>query len=678
MLHLCIMKNCNCLKTNHYNFQQPPYFVHNHQNIENIGFSVRVYFYYISYANNIINMLFSMIPIDFTTIISNTAFGLENPNSSKKEENPEKTSKKQTEKIHSTFRLPMEYLDKSEVFALSPIVASDLELVESTSQEGKPIYDSFFQTKHDFAKNIVSDIGSHYTTNIDYLKDTQHVIRDTGDYIEKMKSDIDSHYSVPCDKIMTIWKDLKEDDDFLDKYSYMEWSMLKHLNESSTFLQCLSIISIVSPLLSLVLPLLFLLFPFVILKLQGIPITFSIYLDVLRDIAKNHFIGKLFTMDSFTWDRIAYLLVSLGLYGFQIYQNITSCFHFYENTKKINTHLFEMKQYVGYSITSMQTFLDIHKNKCFYWQFCQETEKHLVLLRKLNTLLQSIQPFKHSVSKFNELGHMMKCFYELHANTEYETSLRYSIGFEGYIQNILGIHENLVLGHVNFATFERDASGNMYTNFQGQFYPVLKEKEPVPNNCDLSKNMIVTGPNASGKTTFLKTTMLNILFSQQFGCGFYQSANVAPYTHIHSYLNIPDTSERDSLFQAESRRCKEILDIIETSSGSPNVRHFCIFDELYSGTNPGEATKSGYSFLKYLSKIENVDFILTTHYVSICDKLKKHKKIQNYKMFVENLEDGTVKYTYKIKKGISKQNGAIHILKEMNYPQEIIDSFENC
>lgn len=56
---------------------------------------------------------------------------------------------------------------------------------------------------------------------------------------------------------------------------------------------------------------------------------------------------------------------------------------------------------------------------------------------------------------------------------------------------------------------------------------------------------------------------MNIILSQQIGYGFYDSANINPYDYLHSYLNIPDTSGRDSLFQAESRRCKEILDSLE-------------------------------------------------------------------------------------------------------------------
>jgi DNA mismatch repair ATPase MutS len=123
-----------------------------------------------------------------------------------------------------------------------------------------------------------------------------------------------------------------------------------------------------------------------------------------------------------------------------------------------------------------------------------------------------------------------------------------------------------------------------------------------------------------------------------------------------------------------NRNDNYLIDIIGNDKNNKVDRHFCIFDELYSGTNPTEATKSAYAFLLYLSKRENVDFILTTHYVSICKKLKRSSKIQNYKMLID-LSGGTnnVKYTYKMKKGISKIQGAILILEEMNYPREIID-----
>jgi DNA mismatch repair ATPase MutS len=104
-------------------------------------------------------------------------------------------------------------------------------------------------------------------------------------------------------------------------------------------------------------------------------------------------------------------------------------------------------------------------------------------------------------------------------------------------------------------------------------------------------------------------------------------------------------------------------------------RHFGIFDELYSGTNPVEATKSAYSFLLYLSKFENVDYILTTHYVDICSRLTKAStRIENWKMDAKMDENGDIEYNYTISKGISTIQGAIKVLRDMEYPEEIINT----
>ena len=193
---------------------------------------------------------------------------------------------------------------------------------------------------------------------------------------------------------------------------------------------------------------------------------------------------------------------------------------------------------------------------------------------------------------------------------------------------------------------------------------------PVKNTISFNKNMIITGPNASGKTTILKSTLINILLSQQFGCGFYESATIKPYKHIHCYLNIPDTSGRDSLFQAEARRCKEILDAVENNATDT---HFCAFDELYSGTNPDEAEKSAISFMKYITKYKNVSLLLTTHFIKVCKKLEKASTIVNCKMISEKKNNELI-HTYELKEGISDVKGGIMVLRQMNYPKEIIDN----
>ena len=570
--------------------------------------------------------------------------------------------------IPTTFKLPITYLDSNRIHLLSETVSNDLELFHSPTNNA--MYNQLFKPKNGFANKMIPEWNKHFTTDVAFLEDTKQVLQDMPKFKELLSTNTNT-YSVDYDKLTEIWTHTKTNPEFLTKYSYIEWDFLKQFNQSSSFLQYVSFIQLMSPLISLFLPVLLLLFPFLILKAQGMPITFELYSEVLKSIASNHFIGKaLSSMDTLTPDKVVYIVFTMGIYLFQIYQNMNQCNHFYKNIYRINDYLLELQKYIQYSIHSMTNFIEIHRNKVTFTPFLTETGKYVENLQCFYNELVHIQPFEYSFSKIGELGYMLKCFYELHSNQIYEKAISYSFGFEGYINNLLGVAENLEEGIVSFSQF--DTSGNC--NIVKQYYPILCNNDTiVKNNIEFDKNIIISAPNAGGKTTMIKTTAINIIFSQQLGCGFYKSCVLNPYTHIHSYLNIPDTSERDSLFQAESRRCKDIIDIIQENN-TVHHRHFCIFDELYSGTNPTEATKSAYAFLTYLSKFSNVNFMLTTHYITICKKFIKSDRIQNYKMLVHELDSGVLDYTYKMKRGISKIQGAITILKQLNYPQEIIDT----
>jgi DNA mismatch repair ATPase MutS len=267
-----------------------------------------------------------------------------------------------------------------------------------------------------------------------------------------------------------------------------------------------------------------------------------------------------------------------------------------------------------------------------------------------------------------EVGHILKTFYELYDDPLYNDAFLYSFGFNGYLDCLNGLKKNIDERKVNTAVFlvKKEKKNNKIMNY----YAALKDGEPVKNNVIFKKNIIITGPNASGKTTILKSSLINIIFTQQFGFGFYDSMKICPYKHIHCYLNIPDTSGRDSLFQAEARRCKEIIDVVDSDKKDT---HFCAFDELYSGTNPDEAATSASAFMEYLVKNANVSCLLTTHFVKVCKQLKKNKMVENYHMKTDK-EGSRIKYLYKLEKGISTVKGGINVLSDMNYPQEILDN----
>ena len=570
------------------------------------------------------------------------------------------------------FRLPIDYLEGSRRFELSGVVSKDLELVGE-----KGMYSYLLHPTHLFGNAMIPHWNKSYTTDIDFLNDTQSIIKKLGSQSPNIE-----RKDLKCSQILAIWEEMKYDPSFLEKYSFIDWEMLKSFNNSTTFLQSISMINIISPLLSLIFPILLILIPFFLLKAQGISISVETYIDTLKTVAHSHIIGRtLLNMGSLQWDKIFYMIISFGMYFFQIYQNITICTRFFRNVEFVNRTLLDLRTYIDITILEMDKYLPLIQEHPSYNPFKKTIENHYYNLVQYKKEIQDVKLY----NKFNlqDVGYMLKCFYTFHDNKSLEESFRFSMGFNGYMDNLYGIIENHSYGNIEYTTFindgdvendkEHNNNAKKHTLFKKQYYPPLIEDVPIMNDTSFEKNIILSGPNKAGKTTILKTSLINIIFSQQFGMGFFKEGRLLPYTYIHSYLNIPDTSGRDSLFQAESRRCKEILDIIINNTDLKK-RHFCIFDELYSGTNPDEATTAGQAFLSYLNTYKNVDFILTTHYLKICNHYKKSDKIQNYKMSVlVSPDDEEYEYTYKMKKGISKIKGGLNVLKDLEYPSAIIE-----
>jgi len=589
------------------------------------------------------------------------------------------------ENINDHFKLPIHY-NKNKT-AIKQNIISDLELIKSIDASSNPIYNYFFNSKlNDNSKDknnnnilsekIINQVSEYYTTDIDFLKDNQKLLKN---FIPIEK---EHEYT----KIIEMWNEIKGDTGFKERYYYIDWPMWEFLNNSQHFLQFMSIYNMASPVISLFVPIIILIIPFFIIRLKGLTLTIQEYVDILKVVISQHSVGKLFTQfSSVSFQEKIYLVVSAGFYCFSIYQNILVCYRFHDNMKKIHTYFDYFRNYMNNTIESMKNYNKYCEKLelCSHKEFINSLNDKIVILNEIKSKLDVVSEFKYSIKKLPEIGHILKTFYEIYDNKIYEDAIMYSFGFNGYIDCIIGLQENIKQGKINFTQFtqnnktkdkkdKKDKKNKNKNIFKNSYYACLKDKKHIKNTINLNKNIIISGPNASGKTTIIKSTLINIIVSQQFGCGFYDSAVLKPYDHIHCYLNIPDTSGRDSLFQAEARRCKEIIDIIDEDLKSNNT-HFCAFDELYSGTNPEEASISAIAFMKYIIKNKYVNSILTTHFIDVCNKLDNHKSIQNH--YMETNKNGNkLEYLYQLKNGISKVKGGINVLYEMNYPSEIIEN----
>ena len=557
--------------------------------------------------------------------------------------------KYKVEDISDYFQLPISYNDKK--MDVPENVKTDLEL--SNIKDGKSLYNTLFTNDNVYSKQISEMWSENYTYDKKFIKDTQKMLK------QKYITDI---------PVLECWDKIKGDDEFDERYQYININAFKFLNESSMVLQCLCFYKFISPLITLIYPIIMLFVPFILMRYwNNMSISYSQYYSILKMMLMSNSLVKLFTDFSLSnWRQTIYLLFSAGMYIFSLYQNIMSCVDFHKNMKHINNYVVELKKYMKNEILIMNDF----QNKCnfsnlsTYEPFIKNMNKHKEVMVKSLSMFENIVSYSWNVHNLSHMGFSLKVLYFIYYNSDFHNAIMYSFGFNGYLLNINDIQKNIQNKNINIATISKT------TKFNKAYYPMFKNKKHVKNTYLLKNNLIISGPNASGKTTMLKTTLFNILISQQIGYGFYEKANIKIYKHIHSYLNIPDTSDRDSLFQAEARRCREIIDVLTKDE---KASHFCIFDELYSGTNPYEANASAYAFIKYMLH-KNIDFMLTTHFVELCENLDKEKGLENCQMTIKCNKDDEITYLYKLISGISKYKGGIHVLKQLQYPEEIIEN----
>ena len=650
--------------------------------------------------------------------------------------------------ITTTFKHPISYTDPEKLHELPMSIIEDLEMLHpknaaaaddaandedaAESAGVKGLYHYVFTPTSVYGTEHLPIWSKYYTTDIAYLKHTQTLLEMfDNEMLERCIAQNTGHTtSVEAFAAMkNTWKEFRgtgKITDFKEKFSYVETPFLSKLNGSSSFLQFLSLYNISSPVIALLTPLIVLIIPFFVLMMRGLTVSISEYVDILKTIISQHSVGKFLTQfETVSVEQKMYILMSVVFYGIQIYQNVMACVRFYNNIKLVHTHIHAINGYLtatgvnmSYMIQLIQTY-----HLSTYEPFREELTEKYALLEEVTRALSDISPFSVSVSKFFQIGYIMKNYYSLFSQTDLNELLEYSFGFNAYMEHLTACRSFVVDGMIHACSFtepeveaaepeaaepeaaepeaerpltpiaeeaiaeEASAEAPLLpppppvavtvkktvTKLISQVYAPLKARDAttvVANDIVLDKQLVITGPNAAGKTTIIKSTLFNIILSQQIGYGFYERAEIAPYDYLHCYLNIPDTSGRDSLFQAESRRCMEILRCI---MDNPTKRHFCIFDELYSGTNPYEAVAAAYGYIGYISKNPRVDLILTTHYIELCELLEKRNAgaITNLHMSVS---PDTGAYLYKIASGISSIKGGLKVLRDLEYPSEIVES----
>lgn len=192
-------------------------------------------------------------------------------------------------------------------------------------------------------------------------------------------------------------------------------------------------------------------------------------------------------------------------------------------------------------------------------------------------------------------------------------------------------------------------------------HPLINDA--VENTITTNKNILLTGSNASGKSTFLKTIAINAILAQTIYTVIASKYRACKF-NIMSSMAI-----RDNLFNNESYYIVEIKSLKRIVQGNKDVPILCFIDEILRGTNTIERISASKVILEQLSE-DNCICFAATHDIELTKLLEG--KYLNYH-FEEHIEGNDISFDYKLKEGRSMTRNAIKLLSIIGFSEDIIN-----
>lgn len=199
---------------------------------------------------------------------------------------------------------------------------------------------------------------------------------------------------------------------------------------------------------------------------------------------------------------------------------------------------------------------------------------------------------------------------------------------------------------------------------EGGFHPSIAE--PVPNGFCQERGMLITGSNASGKSTFLKMTAINAVLAQTLhtcAAKVYRGS----FFRIYSSMALRDNlTSSESYYIVEIKALKRIMDQIEIADSANPL--LCFIDEVLRGTNTVERIAASAQILTALSQ-RNIYCFAATHDIELTHLLES--QYDNFH-FEEEVREGDVLFSYHLLEGRAQTRNAIKLLQVIGFSDNII------
>lgn len=262
------------------------------------------------------------------------------------------------------------------------------------------------------------------------------------------------------------------------------------------------------------------------------------------------------------------------------------------------------------------------------------------------------------IMRFNRMVRLVK----EHKEEIYE--LVEAIGYIDAVISIGAFRESLK----SYCVPEFEEGKEVVLCIENGYHPSINE--PVVNSFLQKRGMLVTGSNASGKSTFLKMIAINAILAQTIHTCTASSYRGGLYKIYSSMALRDDLMAGDSYYIVEIKALKRIVDAAEEKSENPLL---CFVDEVLRGTNTVERIAASAQIMDNLAR-KGVYCFAATHDIELTHLLAQ--KYDNYH-FEEDVKDGDVLFSYRLLDGRAQTRNAIKLLKVIGFSDEITEHAED-
>lgn len=211
-------------------------------------------------------------------------------------------------------------------------------------------------------------------------------------------------------------------------------------------------------------------------------------------------------------------------------------------------------------------------------------------------------------------------------------------------------------------------------DMKGLNHPCIDRTVSVENDWTLGHrtNALLTGPNAGGKSTLMRSALTTVLLSQTLtiaSCS--KSCRMTPFSFVASHLGVADLVGSESLFQAEMKRALEVIRRVQTLERGEKA--LVILDEVFSSTNPIEGISAAAAIARKLgSHTNDAIAVISTHYLPLARMLDK-TLYARVCMPIQRGPGGGLLYPHRLQKGLCRQVVALELMRRAGFDADVLD-----